>query len=460
MSVTTGSIGTADAPASSPSLYGLDGVNFFLAAALAGFGPYVAAYLADQKWTQTSIGLVLTVGSVAGLLSQLPGGELLDKVRSKRAVIAVAASIVIFSALILAFLPRFPPVFIALVLQGATGGFLGPAIAAISLGLVGHVALAERLGRNQRFASTGALIGAALMGLVGYLVSYQAIFLVVALLGLPLFFALARIRPVDIHFGRSCGAPDHHSIEQPPRAGRKILLQDSRLVIFATSLFLFQLANASVLPLAGEALVRTSETDSSLVISALIIVPQIIVALMAPTVGRQAQEWGRRPLLLIGFAALPIRALGFALISDPLVLLVVQALDGISATVLGVLTALVIADLTGGTGRFNLAQGIVGTASGIGASMSTTLSGFVAERLGLGSAFLWIAVIAALGTLMIWILMPETKPPTERNQTDGPLASHIHVERRNQFRNGAQHGLQGSSRSVPDLNPPRADDTD
>ena len=428
MSVTTDSFGTADAPASNPSLYGLDGVNFFLAAALAGFGPYVAAYLADQKWTQTDIGLVLTVGTVAGLLSQLPGGELLDKVRSKRAVIAVAAGIVILSALILAFWPRIPPVFIALVMQGATGGFLGPAIAAISLGLVGHAALAERLGRNQRFASTGALTGAALMGLVGYLVSYQAIFLVVALLGLPLFFALARIRAVDIHFGRSCGAPDHHGIEQPPRAGRKILLRDSKLVIFATSLFLFQLANASVLPLAGELLVRMSETSSSLVISALIIAPQIIVALMAPTVGRRAQDWGRRPLLIIGFAALPIRALGFALIGDPLVLLVVQALDGISATVLGVLTALVIADLTGGTGRFNLAQGIVGTASGIGASISTTLSGLVAERLGTSAAFLCIAATASLGTLMIWALMPETKPRTERAETNGQPVGRTNVE--------------------------------
>ena len=133
-------------------------------------------------------------GGVAGLLSQLPGGELLDKVRSKRTVIAIGACVVILSALILAFWPRLPSVFIALVLQGATGGFLGPAIAAISLGLVGHAALAERLGRNQRFASTGALAGAALIGVVGYLMSYQAIFLIVALLGLPLFVSLARIR--------------------------------------------------------------------------------------------------------------------------------------------------------------------------------------------------------------------------------------------------------------------------
>ncbi len=137
---------------------------------------------------------IVVAESAAGSLceSQLPGGEVLDKVRSKRAVIAVGASIVILSALILAFWPRLPSVFIALVLQGATGGFLGPAIAAISLGLVGDAALAERLGRNQRFASTGALAGAALMGLVGYLVSYQAIFLIVALLGLPLFFATSK----------------------------------------------------------------------------------------------------------------------------------------------------------------------------------------------------------------------------------------------------------------------------
>ena len=459
MSVATGSLGTADVPASSPSLYGLDGVNFFLAAVLAGFGPYVAAYLADQKWTQTDIGLVLTAGGVAGLISQLPGGELLDKVRSKRAVIAVGASIVILSALILAFWPRLPSVFIGLVLQGATGGFLGPTIAAISLGLVGYSALAERLGRNQRFASTGALAGAALMGLVGYLVSYQAIFLIVAFLGLPLFVALARIRAVDIHFGRSCGAPGHRGVEKPPRAGRRILLKDSRLVIFATSLFLFQLANASVLPLAGEALVRMSQMDSSLIISALIIVPQIIVALMAPWVGRQAQSWGRRPLLLIGFAALPIRALGFALISDPLLLLAIQALDGISAAVLGVLTALVIADITGGTGRFNLAQGIVGTASGIGASFSTTLSGLVAERLGSSAGFSCIAATALLATIVVLFLMPETRPQTERSGGAAPVGR-SRLRNGSNSHNGAHHGVQSSSRSASDIHSPGSDDPD
>src|SRR6266404_6955039 len=197
MAAITASVGTAGPAPSHASLGGLDGVNFFIAGISAGFGPYVAAYLADQKWTQDNIGFVLTASGLAGLLSQLPGGELLDAIRSKRALVVMGAAMVAISAVIIAFQPSFPLVFAALVLQGATGGFLGPAIAAISLGLVGHAALAERLGRNQRFASTGALAGAALMGVVGYLMSFQAIFLIVALLGLPLFVSLARIRAGD-----------------------------------------------------------------------------------------------------------------------------------------------------------------------------------------------------------------------------------------------------------------------
>src|SRR5258708_13109674 len=87
MTAATVSFGTASPSPSNASLSGLDGVNFFLAGILAGFGPYLAAYLADQKWTQENIGFVLTASGVAGLLSQLPGGQLLHTVRSKRTVV-------------------------------------------------------------------------------------------------------------------------------------------------------------------------------------------------------------------------------------------------------------------------------------------------------------------------------------------------------------------------------------
>jgi len=279
---------------SGASLRGLDGVNLLLAGALSGFGPYVAAFLADQNWTQQRIGLVLTAGRFAGLLSQLPGGALLDAIRSKRIAVAVGAGMVAAGALIIAVWPSFPLVLAALVLQGITGGFLGLAIATISLGLVGHVALAERLGRNQRFASMGGVFAAGIMGFIAYFLSYRAIFIAAAALVLPLLFALGRIQPSDIHFGRASCIPDHQGPSAPPRARLRSLWKTPGLLIFAGCVFLFQMANASLLPLAGEAFAYSKEALSSLIVSALIMVPQVIVAIMAPWTRRQANMRGRR----------------------------------------------------------------------------------------------------------------------------------------------------------------------
>jgi MFS family permease len=409
MLIAADSAGVTDAIEPSPSgtsLRGLDAVNLFLAGALSGFGPYVAVFLAEQKWTQQNIGFVLTAGGFAGLLSQLPGGELLDTIRSKRIAVALGAAMVAAGALIIAVWPTFPLVLAALVLQGITGGFLGLAIAAISLGLVGHIGLAKRLGRNQRFASTGGVVAAGLMGLVAYFLSYRAIFFAAAALVLPLLVALGRIQPSDIHFGRASCLPDH----QGPRAPRWSVWKNRELITFAACVFLFQMANASMLPLAGEAFVYSKDALSSLIVSALIMVPQVIVAMMAPWAGRRANTWGRRPLLLVGFAALPIRALLFAWTANPTILIAAQVLDGVSGTMLGVLTALIVADLTMGTGRFNLAQGVVGTMSGVGASLSTTLSGITAGSLGRSAGFLGIAAVALAAFLLVWLQMPETNP--------------------------------------------------
>jgi MFS family permease len=410
-------VGLPDAAESSPSrasLNGLDGTNFFNAAMLAGFGPYVAVYLAEQKWTQENIGFVLTASGLAGLLALMPGGQLLDTVRSKRALVALGASIVAVTALVIGIWPNFPLVFTALVLHGTTGAFLGPAIAAISLGVVGHFALAEQLGRNQRFASAGSLIATALMGLIGYLLSYQAMFLIAAALVLPLLAALAAICPADIDFARSCGAAHPNPATQPARTTHRSLWKSPEVLTFAASLFLFQLANAAMLPVVGAALVYEGESRSSLIVAALIILPQIVVALSAPWVGRQARSWGRRPLLIIGFGTLPIRALLFAFFEDPLFLIGFQLLDGISGAIIGVLTALVTADITHGSGRFNLAQGIIGTASGIGAALSTAVFGLIAANFGHTTTFLSMAAVALLGASIMWLLMPETRPSTEK----------------------------------------------
>jgi MFS family permease len=399
---------TQDAKLPVESLRALDWLNFFLAALLVGFGPFVASSLSDRGWSPANIGLVLTVSGLAGLLTQVPAGELIDMAKSKRTLVGTGTAAVILALLIFGLRPDLPSVFAAAVIQGTTGSIIGPAVAAISLGLVGNEALAQRLGRNQRFASIGGLTAAGFVGIIGYLTSLRDIFLVTAALGFPVLLALARIRAADIHFAQSCGAADDHPTH-PQRVSRAVLFKDRRLLTFATCLFLFQVANASMLPLIGERLVHSQGRWSSLVISALVVAPQIIVALLAPWVGRTADTWGRRPLLLIGLGVVPIRSGLFALTTDPALLVVIQLLDGLTGAILGVLTALVIADITKGTGRFNLAQGLVGTLSGVGAALSTSISGVIVERLGQMAGFLGVTTVGLIAIAIFWMFMPETR---------------------------------------------------
>jgi len=391
------------------SLRALDWLNFFLAALLMGFGPFVAVHLAENGWAPASIGAVLTISGLTGLATQVPAGELIDVIGSKRALLGAAAAAAALALTIFGLRSDFTSIAGVAIIQGIVGSVLGPSVAAISLGLVGHDALAERLGRNQRFASIGGLSAAAIMGAIGYLLSTRDIFLVAAALAIPLLWALLRIHGADIHFGRSCGAPDHHE-SRPNRVRRQSLVKDVRFPVFVICLFLFQLANAAILPQVSQPLAHAEGHLSSLAISALIVVPQIVVALLAPWAGRTAATWGRRPLLLLGLAAVPIRSGLFALTTDPTLLVFVQVLDGFSGATLGVLTTLIVADLTNGTGRFNLAQGLAGTFSGIGASLSTLITGVVTQRFGYTAGLLGVTVMGLIAVVIAFVFMPETKP--------------------------------------------------
>jgi MFS family permease len=256
------------------------------------------------------------------------------------------------------------------------------------------------------------------MGVVGYLLPTRDIFVLTAALGVPLLFALRMIRASDIHFARSCGAPDMHPT-RPQRVGRAALLTDHRLLTFGICLFLFQLGNASILPLVGQSLAHTEGNWSALILSAFVVVPQIVVALLAPWVAGKADTWGRRPLLLIGLAVLPIRSAAFAFIADPAPLVIVQVLDGLSGATLGVLTALVIADLTKGTGRYNLAQGLVGTVSGAGAALSSSISGLIVASYGHAAGFLSLTAVGLLAVAILWTFMPETRLSAPQRRAGG-----------------------------------------
>ena len=391
--------------ASRRSRRGLDWLAFCVADVQTGFGPFISVYLTAQGWTQVDIGLVLTARSLAGLALQMPGGAIVDATRSERGVAALAMIAISASALVIALWPIFPSVLGAQILHAAGSSVVSPAIAAISLGLVGHAASGERFGRNARFAAIGNGLAAAGMGAVGYFWSNQAVFLVTAALIFPTLIALAQIRsdeidPVRAHGGSAQGRSE--------AAAFATLMTNRPLLTFAACVTVFQLANAAMLPLMASIVTMRSSAWATTLVAAAIVVPQLVVAAFSPSVGRWAQRWGRRPILLIGLAALPIRGLLFMVVVDPRLLVAVQLLDGICAAVFGVLVPLTIADITRGTGRFNLAQGIVGSGIGIGASLSTTLAGWMSDRLGSSVAFLGLACIGGAGLVLAALLMPET----------------------------------------------------
>ena len=400
---------SGSAKPSRTSLRGLDWFVFFLADVQTGFGPFVSVYLTTQAWTQVDIGLVLTVGGLVALAGQMPGGALVDAVRSERLLAACGVLAISASALALAAWPFFLLVLLGRVLHAMASCVLGPAIAAISLGLVGHAGMGERLGRNARFASIGTGLAAAAMGALGYFTSSRYVFFATAALILPTLFALFQIRPEEIDPERAHGGK-HGSGARKLGEGFLAVTAHGPLLILAACTLLFHLANAAMLPLMGSLLTMRSANWATVLIAVCIVVPQFVVALFSPWVGRQAERWGRRPLLLLGFAALPIRGLLFAVVSNPYLLVCVQILDGISAAVLGVLVPLVVADATRGTGRFNLAQGIVGTAVGIGASLSTTLAGYLSDYFGTGVAFMGLAALGCGGLALVWAALPETRP--------------------------------------------------
>lgn len=395
---------------SSRSLRGLDWFTFFVADVQTGFGPFISVYLTGAKWTQTDIGIILAAGSFASLLGQMPGGIIVDAVRSERFAAAIALIAIALSALAYAAWPIFPSVFTASVAHSLASCVLGPAIVAISVVLVGHQRISERLGRNARFASLGNGIAAAAMGGCAYFFSTRVVFLVTFVLLVPALIALYAIDKEQIDPDRAHGMLKRQK-RLPAEAGDwRRTLQNRSLLIFALCATLFHFANAAMLPLMGSILTMRASNTAPALIAACIVMPQLEVALLSPAVGRYAESWGRRPLLLIGFAALPLRGLLFAGAPSPLLLVAIQSLDGVSAAILGVLVPLVIVDLTRETGRLNFAQGFIGAAVGVGATLSTAFAGFIADHDGTRMAFMALAAIAASGLLMVATLMPETRP--------------------------------------------------
>ena len=385
----------------------LDALNFLLSDAKGAFGPYLNVFLVtEQGWSQSSVGVVTTISGLVGLAAQTPVGTAIDATRAKRAVVLIALAAFAFGSAIVFAAPTFLPVLAAKTMIAVFGDVFGPAVASLTLGLFARDRLANRMGRNEAFNHAGNVSFAIVAGGIGWLFGQQALFLLV-----PFFAALAAgavlsIPAASIDHKRARGAaPDR---TDGHASGEQSRFEYRSLAVFALCAMLFHFANAPLLPLVGQKLALANREFATPLMSACIVAAQLVMLPIALFAGKKAEQWGRKPVLLIGFAVLPVRALLYTLSNNSAWLIAVQLFDGVGAGIWGVLAPLVVADIMSGTGRYNFALGVVATAHGIGASLSGLAAGFTVDHFGYDAAFLTSAAVACVALAVLCFGMPET----------------------------------------------------
>src|ERR1700743_1020109 len=392
----------------------LDAANFFLADVRDGLGPYLAIYLlTEQKWDEAHIGIVMSIATIAGIAAQTPAGALVDATKAKRLVMAGAAILVTAVSLLLPWFPGFWPVAFSQGIAHAAGVVFPPALAAVSLGVVGHRAFTRRIGRNESFNHAGNATAAAIAGVSAFLFGPSVVFYLLATMSLASVVSVLAIPEdaIDHVLARGLldaeqGVDEGERRDQP--SGLSILLTCRPLLIFAACVTLFHLANAAMLPLVGQKLALQDKNLGTSLMSACIVAAQIVMVPMAVLVGARADAWGHKRFFLTALLILPLRGILYTFSDNPAWLVGVQLLDGIGAGIFGAIFPVIVADLMRNTGRFNIAQGIVITAQSIGAALSTTLAGLVVVKAGYSAAFLTLGAIAACGFVICLLALPET----------------------------------------------------
>ncbi len=393
----------------------LDALNFFLADVRDGLGPYLAIYLVAVRgpahgWNEATVGVILTIAGIVGLVSQTPAGSLIDRSGNKPRIVMIAALLVTLSSISLPIVSGFTAVAVTQSIAAVAGAVFAPAISAITLGLVGPKLFAKRVGRNEAFNHAGNAVSAALAGVLAWKFGPVVVFWLMGGLTVASIVTASQIDngAIDNAVARGLDCEPEKGCEEP--SGWKTVIENRSLMIFAIAAFLFHLANAAMLTSVSQLLARTVGKDQATSLAAACIVAaQLVMVPVAIVVGRNTDKWGTKPLFLVAFAFLAARGALYTVSNDPWWLVGVQALDGVGAGIFGALFPVVIADLTKGSGRFNVSQGAVASVQGLGAALSATLAGSIIVWAGYTTSFLTLAAIAGAGLGLYLVAMPETK---------------------------------------------------
>lgn len=398
-------------------LNALDWLNFFLADVRGGLGPYLNVYLVTQaQWSQAAIGAVLSTSGLIGIMAHPAVGAFIDRTRAKRTLVVAGVFILSGCGLAIVWLPILPVILAADVVMAVLGGVFAPTVAAITLGLCEQSTLPVRLGRNAAFDRAGNIFIAALIGAVGLTSSQLAPFYLGPLFAVLTTVAVLSIPAKAIDHDKARGLATNWPLHQGAPAGWRVLIRYRTLFIFAAAAALFHFANAPMLPLLAQRLALANPGWETGLTSAAIIIAQFATIFMALLVTR-ANDFGRKPLLLLAFCAVPLRGALGTWFDDPASLLALQLLDGVGGGLFEALLPLVLADIMAGTGHYSLARGLVGAVQGIGGSSSQAVAGYIVTMAGYDAAFLSLATIAMAALLLIILAMPETAPSSSRSRS-------------------------------------------
>jgi len=402
---------SGDDQPSARSLRGLDGLNFLMADVRDGVGPYLSLFLkGGEGWEAGSIGIAMATSSIAAAVCQVPAGLLVDSLRVKRLLVAVSGLMVGGGCLLIVLFPNLLAVIAAQVVLGAASAVIPPALAALSLGLVGRRLLDARISRNESFNHAGNFTAAVLAGALGTYLGYHWIFYLVCAFAIASAGVVTLINPAEIDHERARGGEDPNNKCEP--VAFRDLLKRRDLLVFLASVVLFHFGNAAMLPMAGQVLAIAHPGEDTAALSACIIAAQFVMVGVAWAVGRaSARGIGRKAIFLVALAVLPVRGVLFSFTTSPYGVVAIQLLDGVAAGIFGVISILIASDLMRGTGRFNFAQGLAALSVGVGAGLSNLTAGFVVQWFGYSTGFLYLAAIAACALVFFAVFMPETRVP-------------------------------------------------
>ena len=378
----------------------LESLNFFMADMQAGIGPFLGVFLLAHNWQSGSIGTVMTIGGVAGVLMTTPAGALIDATKHKRAYVIFPGICVVLASGIVLLTQEFWLIAASQVATAIAGAAIVPAVTAITLGLVRQRGFNRQNGRNQAFNHAGNMVGAGLSGLLGWLYGFSAVFWLAAAFGIISIVCVLMIPGDAIDDREARGQSDKSDGSEIK--GFQVLLECKPLLVLAAALALFHLGNGAMLPLYGLAVVAAKEGDPAGFVATTIVVAQAVMIVASIVAMRMAEKEGYWLVILITFIVLPIRGIIAATVIEQWGVFPVQILDGIGAGLQSVAVPGLVARLMNGTGRVNIGQGAVMTVQGVGASLSPAIGGWMAQWMGYPTAFVILGSFS-LGSLALWL---------------------------------------------------------